>query len=225
MRTSITTLELQGYVSQLLASHLPDGYAAERDVRAHFDRAFERVANCFSRIHLKYYTERGETVFDHLNGDHVATLLYFLGNTAWRESGNDAIATRLFYLNKILHGVDLYFSVPMPDVFMLVHPIGTVLGKARYSDHLVVYQNVTVGADGDTYPTFGDGVILYSRTTVVGRCAVGDNVIFGAGAMVVNTEVPNDSVVVGQYPKHRILPNRESVRAMCFAGAAQEVAR
>ena len=77
------------------------------------------------------------------------------------------------------------------------------------------------GADGDAYPTFCDGVILYARATVIGRCAVGNNVIFGSGAMVINTDVPNDSVVVGQYPAHRRLPNRESVRDLCFAREAE----
>jgi len=59
-----------------------------------------------------------------------------------------------------MHGIDLFYSVPMPDVFMLVHPVGTVIGKANFSNYLVVYQNCTIGADTDVYPNFGEGIVL-----------------------------------------------------------------
>lgn len=218
MKASLTRADLGSYVSRLLATHLPDGSAAHSGLTPLVGIALDRIEHCFSRIHRKYYEEDGVPVFDHLNGDHMATFLYMLANTAWQASGEVELATRLFYVNKIMHGLDLFYSVAMPDVFMLVHPIGTVLGKARYSDYFVAYQNCTVGADRESYPTFGEGVIMYSRSGVVGACAVGGNVVFGANAMIVNTDVPDDSVVVGQYPRHSIRPAKTSVREF-FTGA------
>lgn len=219
MRTSLSPRELAEYVTRLLASYLPDGSSPGSPMQPLVDRALERVEHSFSKIRRKYYEEDGTAVFDHLNGDHVATFLYMLANSAWSEKGDTELATRLFYMNKVMHGLDLFYSVAMPEVFMLVHPVGTVLGKAVYGDYFVAYQNCTVGADGDSYPTFGEGVIMYSRSAVVGSCSVGSNVVFGANAMIVNTDVPDDSVVVGQYPAHRILPATRSVRDF-FAGGA-----
>lgn len=224
MQTTLSASDLGAYVQRLLATALPDGRNVKLGDGRLVNRALERVEHCFSRIHMKYYEDAGVTLFNHLNGDHAATFLYFLGNSAWRDDGDEDLATRLFYLNKIMHGVDLFYSVAMPDVFMLVHPIGTVLGKAVYSDYFVVYQQCTVGADGDAYPRFGEGVVLYSGSGVVGNCEVGSNVVFGAHSLVVNTRVPNDTVVVGQYPAHRFVPSRETVRARCFerpAGTAR----
>ena len=217
MKTSLTPRELSAYVQRLLASHLPDGAPPHPDLQSLTATALERVEHSFSRIRRKYYEEHGAVVFDHLNGDHVASFLYLLSNTAWTRVGDVGLATRLFYLNKIMHGLDLFYSVAMPDVFMLVHPVGTVLGKAAYGNYFVAYQNCTVGADGESYPTFGEGVIMYSRSAVVGSCAVGNNVVFGAGAAIINTDIPDDSVVVGQYPAHKIRPARRSVREF-FSG-------
>lgn len=219
MRTTLSPKDLAAYVTRLLASYLPDGSVPRSPMEPLVDRALERVEHCFSKIRRKYYEKDGAPVFDHLNGDHVATFLYVLANSAWSEQGDTELATRLFYTNKVMHGLDLFYSVAMPEVFMLVHPVGTVLGRAVYGNYFVAYQNCTVGADGDSYPTFGEGVIMYSRSAVVGSCSVGSNVVFGANAMIVNTDVPDNSVVVGQYPAHRILTATRSVRDL-FAGGA-----
>jgi len=216
MRLSLPTAELERYVFRLIASHLPDGHVSHHEPGVLFGRALERVEYCFSCINRKYYKTDGVVMFDHLNGDHMATLLYYFANTVWRESGDEGLPTKLFYVNKIMHGCDLYYSVAMPDVFLLVHPVGTVLGKARYGNYLVVYQNCTVGAVTDVYPTFGDGTILYSRSSILGDCQIGDDVVFAANALIVDTHVPSHTVVVGQYPDQRFEPNRRSVRQRCF---------
>ena len=216
MRLSLTPVDLEYYVMRLVAQHLPDGYMAEAAHMRLFGRALERVEHCFARIERKYYQRDKAVLFDHLNGDHMATLLYFFANTVWRETGDTELPTRLFYLTKILHGLDLFYSLAMPDIFMLVHPVGTVLGHARYQDYLVVYQNCTVGAITDVYPQFGSGTILYSRTSVLGNCKLGDDVVLAANSMIINLDVPSSTVVVGQYPAQRFLSNKKSVRSRCF---------
>lgn len=214
--------EFRGYVARLIHHHLPDETAPAAIDPAVFRRALDRAEHCFKHVQRKYYCADGQTLFDHLNGDHMAAFLYFLGNTVWRETGNEALAARLFYLNKIMHGLDLFYSVAMPDIFLLVHPLGTVLGNAKYSDFLVVYQNCTVGALTDTYPQFGAGTILYARSTVLGDCRCGADVVFAANSFIVDTDVPDRSVVLGQYPNHKLSPNHTPVRARCFDPIARE---
>jgi serine O-acetyltransferase len=218
MKLSLPRESLHSYVVRLIENHLPDGLAVGTTDPALFRRALERVEHCFRHIQRKYYCDDGQSVFDHLNGDHMASLLYFYANTAWRDAGDVALATRLFYLNKILHSVDLFYSVAMPDIFMLVHPVGTVLGHARYGNYLVVYQNCTVGATTDVYPRFGEGAILYSRSSVLGDCTLGNDVVMAANAMIVDVDVPAATIVVGQYPVQRFVPNMRSVRSRCFEG-------
>lgn len=216
MKTSIPQLLIREYVHQLVAHYLPDGSEIGSTEARSFDIALERVEHCFSRICRKYYAKNGEPTFDHLNGDHMATLLYFYANSVWRERGETVLPTKLFYLNKILHGLDLFYSVNMPEIFLLVHPLGTVLGNAHYEDYLVVYQNCTVGAVTNIYPTFGKGTILYSRSSVIGDCTFGNDVVLAANTFIFNCNVPSNTVVVGQCPTLRLLPNTRSVRERCF---------
>lgn len=217
MHATLGPADLEAYVRRLVANHLPDGCEPRYQLAPLIDVALQRLDGCFASIDKKYYRESdGNPRFDHMHGDHFASFLYFLGNTIWRDTGDEKLPTRLFYLNKIMHGLDLFYSVEMPEVFLLVHPIGTVLGRAKYGNFMVIYQNCTVGADTNVYPRFGEGVILYSRSTVLGDCTVGDNVVFAANAMVVDTAIPADTVVVGQYPNQRFVRNRRSVKARCF---------
>ena len=99
---------------------------------------------------------------------------------------------------------------------MLVHPVGTVDRQCQLSDYLVIYQNCTVGAGDYDYPVLGSGTILYSHSSVLGDCKLGDDVIMAANAMVIDCEVPPSTVVVGQPPHNRFLSNKRSVKARCF---------
>jgi serine O-acetyltransferase len=213
---SMPTDELENYVLRLLSHHIPDKYVATSLTKKTFSIALQRLEFCFSNIHKKYYCQNGVSNFDHLNTDHMATFLYFLGNTIWNNTGDDQCPTRLFYLNKILHGLDLFYSVKMPDIFLLVHPVGTVLGNACYENYFVAYQNCTVGALTDAYPAFKEGAILYSGCTVLGSCRLGENVVLAANSMLISTDVPDNSLVLGQYPHHKFVSNSKSVRERCF---------
>jgi serine O-acetyltransferase len=216
MRHSLPIADLETYVSRLLANHLPDGYVSKHTFGVLFGRALERVEYCFSRINRKYYRDKDEVVFDHMNTDHMAVLLYFYANTVWRESGDVALPTRLFYLNKIMHGLDLFYSVVMPDIFFPVHPVGTIIGNARFSDYFVFYEQCVVGAIENVYPRFGTGIVMYARTSVIGNCQIGNDVVLAANSFIVNVDVPSDTVVVGQYPGQRLLPNNRSTLQRCF---------
>ncbi len=146
---------------------------------------------------------------DHRNADRIR-------HGPDKVEGDEVTPTRLSLLNKALNGVDLFYNVSMPNVFMLVHPVGSVIGNATYSDFLVVYQNCTIGADGDKYPVFSGPAILYSGSSVIGECHVGRNVVFVAQSLALRRVIPDDSVVTGRFPNVMLTPNTRSVRAREF---------
>lgn len=221
MKMSLTEQELSRYVAKQLSNYFPDQQQHSLDIVAIMNKALQRIDYCFRHIRRKYYQsldDNGEsqTLFNHLNSDHYASFLYVLSNQAWREN-KITLAEKLFYLNKALNGFDCFYSVELPKIFMLVHPVGTVLGNAKYQDYLVVYQNVTVGSTlAGVYPEFGKGCILYSKASVIGNCRIGENVVFGASSFLLDTKVESHRVIVDMHPNHQVKVSKINILKDAF---------
>ena len=214
---SLPPQEFRAYLERLLENHIPDQLQHGSLINfLDIDRSLERVEHSFSQIKRKYYALDDHVYFDHLNADHMASFLWFLSNEVWRSRGDDVLPTKLSYLNRILHNIDLFYFVPMPDIFLLVHPVGSVIGRGSFGDYLVVYQNCTIGSSHDSYPILGEAALLYAGTKVLGSTRIGDNVVVGADSLLINVNVPSNTLVVGQHPNHRFQPLTVSVRRRCF---------
>jgi serine O-acetyltransferase len=111
-----------------------------------------------------------------------------------------SLADRVYYLNKALNGVDLYHEVELPEIFGLDHPLGSVMGRARYSDFFFFSQSCTVGNSRGTYPQFGEEVLMLSGAKVLGNCDIGSHVILSANSYVKDTNIPSCSIVFGSSP-------------------------
>lgn len=201
--------ELARYVCAQLNHVFPDTDPLTPDrVRPAINAAQERAFRCFAGVKKKYFNEGDRIVFDHLHSDQYAMYLYMLANSVERDGDDLQLATKLYYLNKVLHGVDIYFTTQLPETFLFVHPVGSVLGRASFASGLVVYQGCTVGCLNDgVFPTFAGPAILYANASVLGRCRIGSNVCVGAGVSVINTDIPDDCVVLGRRPHYELRPN------------------
>ena len=98
-----------------------------------------------------------------------------------------------------MNGCWFSYKALLPDIFFLDHPVGTVLGNAKYSDFLVVTQNVTVETNydeiGNSAPYLGKGLFLSAGAKIIGNKPVGDRVSLGVDTVVFNKEIENDSIV------------------------------
>lgn len=87
---------------------------------------------------------------------------------------------------------------------MAEHPLGSVLGKAQYSDYLFVYQGTTIGGNRKKgklyYPKLGKNVVLYANATILGETTIGNNVIVSSNTYIINEKVPDNCIVFGQSP-------------------------
>lgn len=214
---SLSAAALSNYVSELANNHFPDGdLVSAKEIAEQLPQTLIRLQACMSGIHKKYFNQDGLIEFNHMNSDHMATFLYLLANTTWKATQDSRIPTKLFYLNKLMNSLDLYFSVELPEVFFLVHPMGSVIGNAQYGNYLAIYQGCTVGAVDGTYPQFGEGTILFAGATVLGKTISGDNVTFAAKSFVINSTIPENSVVTGSFPEHKIVSSSRTVRERIF---------
>jgi len=218
MKYSISSEELFKYTCNQINSLYNDGrYISFEMLYKYSSDTLDRLSYCFKNIKKPYYFENGFSLFNHLHGDHYAMFLYLLSNTIWKVDKNEQLASKVFLLNKTLHGIDAFYSIELPKIFLFVHPVGSVLGNAKYSNHLVIYQNCSVGANEKlVYPTFKGETVLFSKSTVIGDCVIGSNTIFGANSFIINTDVQDNSVVVNSFPNHRILKNDRNVLDIMF---------
>jgi len=210
--TSIDKYLLCEYVSKQLNVFFPDNrIVISEDIAKYFDDTIYRLEYCFKNIHRPYYNQ-SVLIFNHLHGDHYAMFLYLLSNTVWKADQNEQLASKIFLLNKALHGIDAFYSVELPEIFLFIHPVGTILGKAQYKNYFAVYQNCTVGASEDnSYPFFSEEILMYSKSSVIGDCNIGRNVVFAANTSLINTNIKDNKLVLDSYPNNKVIENNKNV--------------
>ena len=189
----MTERELADFTNRQLKNML----ISDEDVTPFVKEALEKTLSCFEPNKNKYYSERNRSVF---HSGHYATYLYYLSNTVYKAMGDADLTSKIYYLNKILHAVDWFYAINLPNYWGVEHPLGSVLGRARYSDGLFIYQGCTVGGNKKKYPALGRNVIMYSNSTILGDCHVGDNVILGTGCTIKDEDIPSNSLVFGASP-------------------------
>jgi len=57
-----------------------------------------------------------------LQSDQYRMYLHMLANYIFSSGGNAKLGTKLYCLNKALHGVDIYCSSQLAEVFLFVRP-------------------------------------------------------------------------------------------------------
>ncbi|MFO6421467.1 hypothetical protein ACLBKS_14815 [Hylemonella sp. W303a] len=172
------------YVQAQIRQFFPlDDQADLALIDAHVDEALLRVGRCIDQVRM--WTP-GQ--FDVLHSSQYCIFLYYLSNTIWRREKVRGVCTKLFLLNKVLNAIDCFYEIELPEVFFIGHSVGIVLAKATYGNHLVLYQNSTVGKNHGDAPVLGEGVIMYPNTAIIGRCQVRDRSYIAQGVSVINRD-------------------------------------
>lgn len=190
---SIARESIAPYVAKQIDNLLPLG--ADNDhtqpvLELHLDEALTRVQRCIDEVSMWRVGH-----FDVLHSTQYCIFIYYLANTIWKREGDRAICTKLFLLNKALNAIDLFYEIEMPEVFFIGHSAGIVLAKASYGNHLVLYQNSTVGKNHGEAPVISNGVIMYPNTAIIGRSNVAKNSVISQGVSVINSNTTSDSIV------------------------------
>ena len=134
------------------------------------------------------------TIF--LNPNFHSVCLFRLSNFFFRMHLS-IISKIIWYINRLLFHVDIDYRADLAGGFVLIHGLGTVIGKTVVSKgSLTVYQNVTIGGgNGKPCRLDPDGVkrgmpmfmgenVIYTGAIVVGGIIVSENSIIKAGRVV-----------------------------------------
>ena len=150
------------------------------------------------------------------HADEYTSFIAFLAQAASR-SGDLDLASAAYLVNRRINNFDCFYTRNLPSIFHLEHPLGSVIGNANFGNYLVVYQGVSVGGDLKLrYPSFGDGVALYARSSVIGDCSIGNNVAIGAGVQVFAERIESNTAVSLRMHKRCEAPINWSVRERFF---------
>lgn len=190
-------------IEQLLIKQIDNLFMLEANEAILIHEAFgivlERCEYCFSHSNNKYYSKEGITYFNPFHSGQYSIFLYYFSNEIWIQ-GNSLLADKIYYLNKALNACDLFYQVGLPKIFMLDHPVGSVMGRANYSDFLSFGQNCTIGNNKGIYPTLGTHVRMCANSMIIGNCNIGDNVTLGANACVKDEDIEANMIVFGSSP-------------------------
>jgi serine O-acetyltransferase len=210
MNISLTKSLLLNFILRQIDNFFPDGADYSKiHLDKYLDIALQRTEYCFSKINLKYYYDKGQVQFNHLNGDQYSMFLYLLSNTLYKNNVDLDLCSKLFALNKTLHGIDAYFEVELPEIFLFVHPLGTVLGRGKYSNYFLVYQRCNIGSNKDIYPIMGEYTSLHPGSAILGSCHLGENCTLAAHALLLDKNLPTNSLYVGNPEGHRIIASNQ----------------
>lgn len=182
------------------------GFIDFDEIRTFIPNALDRMSNVLKELsrNNRYVWRDGNVVFSPMHSVQYSIFLYFLANDIY-QTGNVREADSIYYLNKIMNSVDWFYAIDLPEIFYAEHPLGSVLGRAKYGDRLFIYQGCTIGGSRNkegilSYPVIGSNVLMYAGSSILGECRKGINVIISAGTRIVNRDIPSCSIVFGSTP-------------------------
>jgi serine O-acetyltransferase len=102
---------------------------------------------------------------------------------------------------RLLTGIEIHPGATLGEGLFIDHGAGVVIGEtAEVGQNVTIYQGVTLGGTGKEtgkrHPTVGDNVVIGAGSLLLGSITVGNNVRVGAGSVVVQN-VPSNTTVVG----------------------------
>lgn len=151
------------------------------------------------------------------NVDHCIHYFIFLQSQLY-TSGYHQLSEKVYYYFRTNFDVDIFPSRILPENFLLMHPLGSILGNAQYGNYLVVYQSVTIGGNPKLeYPIIGEGAVFFAGAKVIGNSKIGENAIIGASVTINNEDIPDNTVCfLDKENRRQFKLNKQSNRKSYF---------
>lgn len=129
-----------------------------------------------------------------------AVLAHRLTHALWRLRLK-LIARLLASLVRMVTGIEIHPAAVIGDYCFIDHGAGVVIGEtAVIGKRCTLYQGVTLGGmasnTGKRHPTLGDDVVVGAGAMLLGPITVGDRVRIGANAVLLK-DAADDEVMVG----------------------------
>jgi len=129
-----------------------------------------------------------------------ALIFHRIAHFLWNR-GEKSIARLISHINRFLTGIEIHPGAVIGRRFFIDHGMGVVIGETtEIGDDVLLYQGVVLGGTSTEkkkrHPTIGNNVVIGAGAIVLGAIKIGDNSKIGAGSVVIK-DVPSCSTVVG----------------------------
>jgi serine O-acetyltransferase len=107
----------------------------------------------------------------------------------------------MFVISRVLFPPlkSLYINMPPENIgggLVFQHGFSTIIAATSIGSNCKIFQQVTIGFNGDKSPIIDDNVTISAGAIVIGDVHIESNAVVGAGA-VVTKDVPAGATVVG----------------------------
>jgi len=129
-----------------------------------------------------------------------AIIFHRIAHFLWKR-GEKTLARFISHIGRFLTGIEIHPGAVIGRRFFIDHGMGVVIGETtEIGDDVLLYQGVVLGGTSTEkkkrHPTIGNNVVIGAGAIVLGAIKVGDNSKIGAGSVVIK-DVPPCSTVVG----------------------------
>ena len=131
----------------------------------------------------------------------IISLLYFLHNDAWFRSWfyyriGPVAALLISWYRPGSNNLFISKTCRIGNSCLFAHPFSTIINAESIGDDFSFIHCTTIGNDKGKSPIIGNHVSLGANVTIIGGVHIGNNVVIGAGTVVVK-DIPDNCVVVG----------------------------
>ena len=112
-----------------------------------------------------------------------------------------AFARIISHISRHLTGIEIHPGAKIGRRFFIDHGMGVVIGETtEIGDDVLLYQGVVLGGTSQAkrkrHPTLGDNVVVGAGAIVLGAVKIGEHARIGAGSVVI-TDIPANATAVG----------------------------
>jgi serine O-acetyltransferase len=128
-----------------------------------------------------------------------ALWLHRLAHVLW-ERKLRLLARLTSHVSRFLTGIEIHPGATIGHRFFIDHGAGVVIGEtAEIGDDVLIYQGVVLGGTTTEkkkrHPTLGNNVVIGAGAIVLGAITIGDGARVGSGSVVIKAVPPGVTVV------------------------------